>query len=93
MGKVPTARDQTIALGPDLIILDVSMAVLNGIEAARQIRNIAPATKILLLSMHESPEVENEGRAAGADGFLSKTGATEQLVRVIDQLTGAPMQE
>lgn len=79
---------QAITLEPDLIILDVSMPILNGIEAARQIRRVVPATKILLLSMHDSSQLEIEAKACGADGVLSKASAAEQLVKVVERLIG-----
>lgn len=79
---------KTIAVKPDLVILDVTMPVMNGLDAARQIRSAAPGTKILLLSMHDSPQLEREAKAVGADAFLPKTAVTDRLTRVINQLMG-----
>jgi DNA-binding NarL/FixJ family response regulator len=80
------AIERTLELQPDLIILDVTMPVLNGLQAARQIRERAPATKILMLSMHDSPQLANEAVRVGADGYLTKTGARGDLLDTIAAL-------
>jgi DNA-binding NarL/FixJ family response regulator len=80
------AIERTLELQPDLIILDVTMPVLNGLQAARQIRELAPATKILMLSMHDSPQLANEAVRVGADGYLTKTGARGDLLDTIAAL-------
>ena len=64
------AVDKVRELTPDLVILDISMPVLNGIDAAREMRQIAPATKIIILTMHESPQLESAALQAGADAVL-----------------------
>jgi DNA-binding NarL/FixJ family response regulator len=63
------------------------MPVRNGIEAACQIRRVAPETKVVLLSMHDSPQVEKEANAV-ADGFVPKTEAVDKLLGVINELIG-----
>jgi len=80
---------KTIALKPDLVILDVNMPVLNGLDAARQIRAAMPATRILILSIDESPEMEHEVKLAGGDAFLPKSSAVDELTKVIDRLMKA----
>jgi len=64
------------------------MPVMNGLDATRQIHSADPGTKILLLSMHDSPQLEQEAKGVGADAFLSKTAVTDQLRRAINQLMG-----
>jgi DNA-binding NarL/FixJ family response regulator len=81
---------KTIELKPDLVILDVTMPIMNGLEAARRIRALAPATKILLLSILDSSESEPEAKAAGADAFLPKTCSSTQLISVVEELLGWP---
>ncbi len=81
------AVEKSIELKPDLIVLDISMPVMNGIEAARQIRRVAPETKIVLLSIHDSPQFQKEANAV-ADGFVTKTDAANKLLKVINQLMG-----
>jgi DNA-binding NarL/FixJ family response regulator len=73
-------------LRPDLVILDVTMPMLNGIDAARQIRRLVPETKIVMLSMHESLHLEREAKLAGADAAVTKTSSPEELVGAISQL-------
>jgi CheY-like chemotaxis protein len=68
-GETENGKDgveQSLALKPDVVILDMSMPVMNGLEAAREIRRLLPATRILMLSMHDSPQFEAEAREAGA---------------------------
>jgi DNA-binding NarL/FixJ family response regulator len=82
--------EQAVALAaslrPDLIILDVTMPVMNGLQAAEKIREVSPATKIVILSMHESPYITEKALQAGADVFLSKSDAGGKLLRAVDQL-------
>jgi len=66
------AIEKVQELRPDLVILDLSMPVMSGIEAAKAIRATAPKTKIIFLSMHDSPTVAELVRIVGADGFISK---------------------
>jgi DNA-binding NarL/FixJ family response regulator len=77
------------SLKPDLIILDISMPTLTGIAAARQIREMAPATKIVMLTMHESATLSLAARQAGANEVVTKRLASSALkaaiVRVLDE--------
>ena len=70
-------------LRPDLIILDISMPLLNGLEAARQLRTLVPDSKIIFLTMHASPTYATEAFQAGASGYLLKHSATEELSQAI----------
>jgi two-component system, NarL family, response regulator NreC len=73
-------------LNPDLIILDLTMPEMNGLEAARQIRNSSPDAKIVIFSMHESPQVRKESRDAGANAFVSKSALGDELSSVSKKL-------
>lgn len=73
-------------LKPDVIVLDISMPVLNGIDAARAIMNDNRDAKILLFTMHDSHRVETEAREAGARGLVVKSQAARSLIRAIDAL-------
>jgi DNA-binding NarL/FixJ family response regulator len=73
-------------LKPDLVILDVSMPVMNGLEAARHIRRVAPSIKILILTMHDSSQIASAAKEAGADGFLVKSDAAAKLVGSVKNL-------
>jgi DNA-binding NarL/FixJ family response regulator len=73
-------------LRPDIVILDVSMPLLNGIDAARHIKSVLPATIIVFLSMHASPMYLRRALDAGAAGYVLKTGAAEELLTALDDV-------
>jgi DNA-binding NarL/FixJ family response regulator len=64
---------------PDLIILDVTMPVMNGLDAARQIRAFSPLTPILILTMHKSRQLMEEARKIGVQGYVVKAEAGHSL--------------
>ncbi|MFA4901851.1 MAG: response regulator transcription factor [Desulfobaccales bacterium] len=71
---------------PDLIILDISMPNLRGLEATEEIKRLYPEIKILLLTMHKKKSFVQLGLKAGADGFLLKEDADSELYRAIESL-------
>jgi DNA-binding NarL/FixJ family response regulator len=71
---------------PDLIILDISMPNLRGLEATEEIKRLYPEIKILLLTMHRKKSFVHLGLKAGADGFLLKEDADSELYRAIESL-------
>ena len=73
---------------PDLVLLDIGMPNLNGLEAARQILATNPNIAILILTMHDSDQVIREVLRAGARGFLLKSDAGRDLVAAVDALQG-----
>lgn len=74
---------QAIALHPDVIVLDIGMPLLNGLDAGRQIRQSMPGVKLIYLTMNEDPELAKEALALGASGFLLKTSAAHELPEAI----------
>lgn len=66
-------------LRPDIIILDISMPLLNGFEAARQIRLSQPAAKLIFLSQHLTPAYLRQALEIGATGYVLKSETTEEL--------------
>ena len=68
----------------DLIILDITMPILNGLEAARKIREFAPNTPILVLSVHKSKQLVEEAKKIGVQGYVTKTEAGLNLTRAVD---------
>ena len=86
IGMAGNGRDtlaQVALLRPDIVIMDISMPDMNGIEAARQIREKAPETRIVILSMHSTAEHIFHALDAGAAGYILKESATEEIVRAI----------
>ena len=81
---------QTVSLRPTLVLLDMSMPVLTGLQAAAKIRKALPDTKILIITMHDSPQMEIEARAAGADAYITKMAAAGSLVEAMRALVAAP---
>lgn len=71
-------------LQPDLILLDIGLPTLNGIEAARQIHEGSPASKILFVSENRSLDIAEEALSAGASGYITKSDAGSELLPAID---------
>lgn len=70
-------------LQPDILVLDISLPLLNGLEVARQLSKRCPEVKIIILSMHDSEELVLETLRAGVKGYVVKRSAPEQLVSAI----------
>ena len=70
-------------LRPDLILLDIGLPTLNGIEAACQIRNVSPASKVLFVSENRSPDIVEATLSNGALGYLVKSDAASELLPAI----------
>ncbi len=71
---------------PDVAILDISMPVLNGIDAARELKKSSPKTKIILLTQHDEDQYVTEALRAGAKGYVLKSQAAEDLVQAIREV-------
>ncbi|HZR55927.1 MAG TPA: response regulator transcription factor [Terriglobales bacterium] len=70
-------------LQPDVVILDISLPDMNGIDVIRRIKEVAPSTEILLCSQHEIEDMVKAGFAAGARGYLLKSEAIKELIPAI----------
>lgn len=66
-------------LAPDIVLLDISMPLLNGLDAARRLRTLVPDTRIIFLTMHADPTYASEAFDAGAAGYLLKRSAASEL--------------
>ena len=77
-GKV--AIELVQELHPDVVLLDLSMPVMNGFDAAKQIKIIAPQTYILLFTLHDSPQLVEDARKVGITCVLSKSGGSGSAV-------------
>ena len=71
-------------LKPELILLDIGLPTLNGIEAARQIRKLAPDSKIIFLTQESSADVVQEALSLGASGYVVKTRAGSELLAAVE---------
>jgi len=86
VGEADNGRDAVSmaeALKPDVVVMDIGMPSLNGIEAARQIRETLPGTQIVMLSMHSDEGYVLRALKAGAKGYLLKDSAEADLARAI----------
>ncbi|MGC1300721.1 MAG: response regulator transcription factor [Alloacidobacterium sp.] len=77
------AVQKSAELQPDLVLLDIGLPNLNGMEAARQIRKVSPGSKIIFLTSHDSPELVQEALRIGALGFVIKSDAASDLLRAV----------
>ena len=75
-------------LQPELVVLDLSMPEMNGIQAAAKIRQVSPATKIVMLSMHSSSYSAEEAFRAGVSAYVTKSEAGTELMRTVNALFG-----
>lgn len=86
IGKVGNGRaliDAAAALEPDVVVADIAMPLMSGIEATRKLRDAAPGAKVVLLTMYGDPLHVADAVAAGAAGFVLKRDAPEDLMRAI----------
>jgi DNA-binding NarL/FixJ family response regulator len=72
-------------LRPDVIVLDLAMPLLNGLEAARQLRRTMPETAIIVLTINEDPDLAAEAIRAGASGYVLKNSAAAELIQAINE--------
>ena len=87
-GKVAVEKVKT--LHPDVVILDLQMPVMNGLEAAREIRAVSPATEMIMFTMHSSEQLRKDARDAGIRDLVSKSlGTGEHLLAVLGNLFAA----
>jgi len=83
--------DVAATLKPDVIVLDIGMPLLNGLEAGRQLKKKMPAVKLIFLTMHQDPDLAVEAMRSGASGYLLKTSAASELLHAIQEaLKGRP---
>jgi DNA-binding NarL/FixJ family response regulator len=88
-GEAANGRDAvelTAALKPDIVVLDLTMPELNGLEAARKIISENPAVRVLILTAHESEQLVREVLSAGAQGYVLKSDAGRILIAALQAL-------
>lgn len=81
------AVEKAAQLSPDVIIIDVSMPDLNGLEATRQIRKSCPKTEVLVITHHDSDEIAGEVLDTGARGYVLKSDSDKDLVHAVEALS------
>jgi two-component system response regulator NreC len=77
------AVEKAKQLKPDVAVVDIAMPQLDGIEVSRQIRQAVPATKVLVLTMHESDQMIQRALEAGAQGYILKSDLTDSLPKAV----------
>jgi two-component system nitrate/nitrite response regulator NarL len=70
-------------LQPDLVLLDIGLPNLNGLEVARQVRKVSPGSRIIFLTSHDDPEYLQEALRIGALGFIVKSNAASDLLPAV----------
>ncbi|MEJ2263101.1 MAG: response regulator transcription factor [Anaerolineales bacterium] len=73
-------------LNPDLVLMDLAMPDMNGLEATRQIKNESGAPHVVILTLHDTPEYREASDSVGADGFIPKSDFGMQLLPLIKAL-------
>jgi len=80
------AIEQCKSLNPDIVVLDVSMPRLNGLEAARVIKKEKPDSRIVIITQHDSPQIRSAALEAGAQAFVTKSAVGSELVTALRKL-------
>ena len=75
-------------LRPDVVIMDISMPNLNGLEATRRVTNLLPSCAVLILSQHDSAEMVRQALRAGARGYVVKSSVGRDLLTAIRKVSG-----
>jgi DNA-binding NarL/FixJ family response regulator len=74
-------------LKPDVIVMDVTMPRLNGLEATRRMLGILPNIQVVILSQHESPEMVRQAVSSGARGYVTKSSIAKNLLTAIEKVS------
>jgi YesN/AraC family two-component response regulator len=86
------AVEKVVELKPEIVLMDINMPVLNGIATAQEIRRIAPSTKIVFLTVHDTP-VFKAGMKLWGHGFVSKSAAGTDLIPTLERIAGLTANE
>ncbi|MGH9480647.1 MAG: response regulator [Terriglobales bacterium] len=86
VGEAANGRDAAQlaeTLKPDVAVLDIGMAILNGLDGAREVRKVSPRTEIIILTAHDEEPYLLDALRIGAKGFILKSHAAEELIRAV----------
>jgi two-component system, NarL family, response regulator NreC len=89
VGEATQGRDAVTlasAENPDIAVLDISMPIMNGLDAATEIRKVSPQTRTILLTFHDAPEYVTTALRAGIRGYVLKTQGAHDLVEAVHQV-------
>jgi DNA-binding NarL/FixJ family response regulator len=81
------AVEKADRLKPDVVVLDVSMPRMDGLEACRRIRKSVPKSEVLIVTQHDSPQMMREALSAGARGYIVKSDAARDLVAALESVS------
>jgi DNA-binding NarL/FixJ family response regulator len=81
------AIDKADRLKPDVVVLDITMPNMSGLEACRRIRKTAPSSEILVVTQHDSPHMMREALEAGARGYVVKSNAARDLLAAVEAVS------
>ncbi len=81
------AVERTERLQPDVVVLDISMPRMDGLEACRRIRKQVPKSEVLIVTQHNSAQMMREARNAGAKGYVVKSDAARDLLMAVEALS------
>jgi DNA-binding NarL/FixJ family response regulator len=76
-----------LELKPDVVLVDLGLPVLNGLDAGRQLKKLMPELKLIYLTMNPDPDIKSEALRLGASAFLLKSSMGDELLRVIHGVT------
>lgn len=79
--------DKADRLKPDVVVLDITMPKMSGLEACRLIRKRTPASEILIVTQHDSPHMMREALEAGARGYVVKSNASRDLLAAVEAVS------
>jgi DNA-binding NarL/FixJ family response regulator len=85
------AIEATRKLTPDIVLMDIAMPHVNGLDATKQIRKEFPKTRVLILSQHDSPHMLAAAADAGAFAYVTKSQVARDLLAALDAVVGGPL--
>jgi len=89
VGEAKNGREAvrlTMSLHPEVVVMDIAMPLLNGLQATRQIMETSPATRVLILSANPDPEYIRQAMLLGASGYLIKQSSTQDLAQAVREV-------